>query len=70
MRLMMTLIVFLMVSVTVAGAFVAVALGAPQLGLIDLEKFGWVAGAGFVLALPISYVIAGRLLKDFPADKN
>ena len=66
MRLMMTMIVFIMASVTVAGAFVTVALSAPQLELLDPVKFAYVAGAGFLLALPISYLVAGMILRSAP----
>lgn len=62
MRLMMTLIVFAMASVTVAGAFITVALAAPELGLIEPFTILTVAIAGFLVALPVSYVIAGRIL--------
>ena len=68
MRLMMTMIVFIMASVTVAGAFVTVALSAPQLELLEPEKFAYVAGAGFLLALPVSYIVAGMILHS--ADKK
>lgn len=63
MRLGLTLMLFLVASVTVAGAIVTVALTVPQLGLDNIRVFGWVAISGFVIALPISYWIAGVLLR-------
>lgn len=61
MRFVLTLIVFIMASVTVAGALLTLALSYPSLGLDTMETFGWVALVGFALALPISYIVSGRL---------
>lgn len=61
MRLVLTLIVFVMASVVVAGSLVVLALSVPDLGLGELSTFGWVALAGFALALPVSYVIGGMI---------
>lgn len=63
MRLIMTVVVFIMASVTFAGAFVTVALSAPQLELLELSKVGILAGAGFLVALPFSYWVAGMILR-------
>ncbi|MEL6978841.1 MAG: hypothetical protein AAGM38_09205 [Pseudomonadota bacterium] len=62
MRLIMTVVVFIMASVVFAGAFVTVALAAPELELLELSKFGVLAGAGFLVALPFSYWVAGMIL--------
>jgi len=63
MRLAMTLVVFLIVGVTVAGAAITVLLAGPFSTQEVIDLFGWVAAAGFLVSLPISYVIAGNLMK-------
>lgn len=70
MRLTLTLLIFVMASVTVAGAILTAALSAPELGLITFANIGWVAGAGFVIALPLSYRLAGMLLNDKGAGRK
>lgn len=70
MRLGLSLMIFLMASVTVAGAIVTVALSVPALGLDRIEVFGWVAGAGFILAAPASYWVAGMLLRSNSASRG
>ena len=62
MRLALTLLVFVMVGVTLTGALVIVLLSGPFPGAKVQQLFAWVALAGFVVALPVSYVIAGHIL--------
>ena len=62
MRLALTLIVFVMVGVTLTGSLVTILLAGPFSGGNIRQMLVWVAVAGFVIALPISYVIAGYLL--------
>lgn len=61
MRLALTLIIFIMASVTIAGGLLTLALSAPSLGLDKMDTFGWVALAGFAAALPISYIVSGLI---------
>ncbi|MCW9034297.1 MAG: hypothetical protein OQJ97_08755 [Rhodospirillales bacterium] len=62
MRLVVSIVVFVFVSVTVAGIFLTLALSMPELGFADLSTVGWTVGAGFIVAAPISYLIAGKML--------
>ncbi|MEL6318052.1 MAG: hypothetical protein AAFR16_10505 [Pseudomonadota bacterium] len=68
MRLAMTFLVFLMASVTIAGSILVVALAAPELGFAQLDTIWIPAAAGFALALPVSYVLAGRILRGLKRD--
>ena len=62
MRLALTLIVFVMVGVTITGSLITILLAGPFTGKSVQELLGWVALAGFLIALPVSYVIAGYML--------
>lgn len=62
MRLVMTFVVFAMASVVIAGTLLVIALYLPNAGLATLSNIGWVAGAGFLVALPLSYWVAGMVL--------
>lgn len=62
MKWMITAMVFIMVSVVIAGGLLTLALTMPQLGLDQLHSIGWVVACGFGLSIPASYVIAGRIL--------
>lgn len=63
-RFIMTFGVFAMASVIVAGVLITIAVSLPDLGLLNLENLWWFVVPGFVIAIPISYVIAGRILKE------
>lgn len=62
MRLFLTFVVFAMASVTLAGSLLTLALSFPNAGLASLSTIGWVAGVGFLVALPLSYWIAGLVM--------
>ena len=63
MRLALTIVVFLMVGVTLAGSLLTILLAGPFSGSSVQELFGWIALGGFIVALPVSYVIAGYILE-------
>lgn len=65
MRLGLTIMIFLVVSVTVAGLAIAALLTAPFSEREVRDLFVWIAGGGFVVALIASYFIAGHILKNF-----
>lgn len=54
-------VMFVLVGPLLAGVLVTVGLVAPNLGMDDMMGIAALAIAGFVLALPISYVMAKRL---------
>ncbi len=61
---------FVVVGPFMAGVFVLVATAAPQLGLNNMGSMLWVVVAGFVVALPLSYVLAKMLPQDLVGNKN
>lgn len=63
MRLILTLVVFAMASVTIAGSLLTLALFFPDAGFAGLDRIGWTAAAGFLAALPLSYWISGVILR-------
>lgn len=63
MRLMLTLVMFLIVGATLTGSFViALLVGAAPARVVQ-DLIPWVAMGGFLVSLPISYFLAGYLLK-------
>ncbi len=64
MHFALTLVMFVICGVTVSGSMLAVllALEKPTSEVISLLPI--VAGAGFLLALPVSYILASMLLKS------
>lgn len=62
MRIAMTLVLFVIASVTFAGAGLVVLLTAPVPEQEVWNLFAWVAAGGFVVALVASYFIAGKVL--------
>jgi hypothetical protein len=62
MRLALTIVVFLIVGVTLAGSLITVLLAGPFSGSNVQDMFGWIALGGFLVALPVSYFIAGYIL--------
>lgn len=70
MRLILTLVIFIMASVTVTGSILVAGLSMPALGLTNAGTFPWVAGAGMVFALPVSYWVAGRVLAGMGGSKD
>lgn len=62
MRIAMTLIIFAMASVTIAGLGLAVLLSAPIPEQEVWNLFAYVAAGGFAVALIASYFVAGKVL--------
>lgn len=62
MRFVVTLLVFLIVGPTIVGSMI-IPLTDPSWGFDSDALFPYVVGGGFLLALPISYVIAGIIMK-------
>ncbi len=63
MRFLLTFVMFVIVGVTIAGSLMIALLIAPISGQDVQKLFAWVIGSGFALALPVSYILAGHLLK-------
>ena len=59
-------LIWVMAAVTLAGSFVLVALLLPGLGHSEMQMVPIAAIAGFVVAIPISYLLARRI-GDRPA---
>ncbi len=57
-------ILYLLVAPTLAGVLVLVGLSVPQLGLDDMQGVAALGGAGLVLGVPLSFVVAALLPKD------
>ena len=62
--LRLSAILFILVGPVMAGIFVLVATAVPQLGLYSLDAMGWLAGAGFLVAIPLSILLAKMLPPD------
>lgn len=62
MRFWITLILFVIVGVTVTGSLMTVLLAEPVPNLDVMGLMPWVVGIGFLISLPISYVIAGMIM--------
>jgi hypothetical protein len=54
--------IFTMLSTTLAGSFVLVVVTLPRLADQGMTFIPIAAAAGFILAVPLSYVIAKRIL--------
>lgn len=70
MRLALSLMFFLMASVTVTGFIIGIGLAIPALDITQLGVFPWVAAAGFLIAAPASYWVAGKVLRADPARQG
>ncbi len=73
MRLVLTLIVFVMVGSTLAGSLVTALLAGAIPGADIQQLIPWVAIGGFLAAVPISYLVANAILKKtggFAAGKR
>ncbi|MGF1650068.1 MAG: hypothetical protein ACFCUN_06435 [Hyphomicrobiaceae bacterium] len=70
MRLSLTFVVFVIVGPTVAGILLTGLLSTDAHGLSVTEMFAPVAGLGFLIGLPISYVIAGSLMKRLKSSQG
>ncbi len=58
----LALLIWIMLGITVAGAFAVVVLSVPALAREAELTLPWVALAGFVAAIPVSIFIARRIL--------
>lgn len=63
MRFWITLILFVIVGVTVTGSLMTVLLSEPVPNLDVMGLMPWTVAIGFLISLPISYVIAGMIMK-------
>ncbi|MEM7775439.1 MAG: hypothetical protein AAF732_07495 [Pseudomonadota bacterium] len=62
MRFLVALLVFVMVGPMIAGLMI-LPLTDPASPFEVKELFGYVAAAGFLIALPISYIIAWAIMR-------
>ncbi|MEQ8825740.1 MAG: hypothetical protein RIC14_15345 [Filomicrobium sp.] len=66
MRFLVMLLVFVMAAPTVMGAMI-IPLTDPAWGFDGWKYFPYAAAAGAVVALPVSYVISGIIMKRVEA---
>jgi hypothetical protein len=66
MRLIVSAIVFVMASVTIAGSILTAVLSLPDLALDEGFGIPIMAGLGFLIAVPFSYWVSGRILSKGP----
>jgi len=57
--------VWIILGTTLAGIAVMIVLSVPSLALHDREYIVYAALAGFILAVPIAFVVAGRMRNAF-----
>ncbi len=57
-------LIWIMLGITMAGIFGTVILATPSLSAEAAETLPWAALAGFILAIPVSVVIAKRILSE------
>lgn len=62
MRFLVALLVFVVAGPTIAGSMLIPLLD-PSWGFDAVTYFPYVVGGGFLVALPISYILAGMLMK-------
>ncbi len=62
MRLILSLFVFIFTSATIAGSLLTALLSVPGSGLDQNIVIPAIAVAGFVIAAPFSYWLAGRII--------
>jgi hypothetical protein len=63
MRTALTLVLFVILGVVLAGSAVTALLSAPISSAEVWTYFPWIVAGGFAVALVISYFLAGTLLK-------
>ncbi len=56
-------LLWIIIAPTTAGILVLISLTAPQLGLASIQTLGYVAVAGFLLAIPIAYGVAAMVTR-------
>lgn len=61
----MAVVLWMVISTTLAGIFIVVVLVVPSLAENDVELMFPAAGLGCVVAIPISYAIAKKMSKVF-----
>lgn len=57
--------VWIMLGTTLAGILVMTVLSVPQLAAHDREYIPYAALAGFIVAIPIAYIVASRMRNAF-----
>lgn len=63
MRIALTLVLFVIIGVVLAGSAVTALLSVPISTAEVWEYIPWLAAGGFTVALLVSYFLAGSLLK-------
>jgi hypothetical protein len=58
-------LVWIVLGTTLAGMAVTVVVSIPQLYAQGMTLIPWVAGGGFVVAIPFSFMIAKAMMKAF-----
>jgi ABC-type Fe3+-siderophore transport system permease subunit len=57
--------VWMMIGTTLAGIAVMIVLSVPSLAAHDRQYIPYAALVGFIVAIPIAYVVAGRMRNAF-----
>jgi hypothetical protein len=60
----LTLLIFTILGGTLAGVFLLVVLATPSLAAQAWKLTPWAVLAGFVVAIPISRVVAGKIMEQ------
>jgi hypothetical protein len=60
------IILWIIVGTTLAGVGLTIVLAMPQLAVHSMKYIPWASLAGFVLAMPISWVMAKKLKDRLP----
>lgn len=71
MRVLVALLIFVVAGPTIVGSMI-IPLADPSWGFDAGTYFPYVVGGGFLIALPISYILAGMVMKRIqsPAANN
>ena len=69
MRYLVMLLVFVIVAPTVVGSLI-IPLTDPSWGFDGWKYFPYVVGAGALVALPVSYVISGLVMRKVEATAS
>ncbi len=62
--LKVALLIWIMLGTTLAGVAMAAIVSVPQLAEQSALLIPWLCGAGFVLAIPFSFVIARKIMAN------
>lgn len=60
----LTLVIFTILSGTLAGIFLLVVLATPALASQAWKLTPWAVGAGFIVAFPLSRIVAAKILEQ------